>query len=473
MESATASTPARQGDLVELQITGLNHSGDGVSRLPEGPVCFVPGALPGETVRVRLRHGARRHWQADLLAVMQPSPERCRPPCILADPCGGCSLQHWQPQAQSRWKQQLVADALQRIGHLDTSVQPIVAGDQPLGYRNRAVIPLKRGDDGRLRAGYYRRGSHRIVNMNHCPVLDPRLDGLIAPLKQDLDATDWPADADASGDGGLRHLALRLGAGSGDLLITLVSSHDQLPGLDALASSWMERWPELVGVCLNLQPQPTNTLMGPITHPVTGRDWLREDFAGLRLRIAADTFFQVNTRQAERVVPLIRAALHRLRGDRTPGLLIDAYCGIGTYALPLARAGWRVRGLERNGEAVCLARLNAADNGLAERCRFEAVDVDAELPAHLPDCEVLVVDPPRKGLGAASLAAILSTPPPVLLYLSCDPATLARDLRQLVESGGYGVEQVQPIDFFPHTSHVETLVVLHRPGQATSSAAAD
>lgn len=452
--------PARLGDQLELRVTGLNHSGDGVARLSEGQVCFVPGALPGETVRVRLRHAAKRHWLAELEAVVLASDERCHPPCILAERCGGCTLQHWQPQAQAHWKQQLVAEALQRIGHLTTPVQPILPAHDAMGYRNRAVIPLQRRDDGRLRAGYYRRGSHRIVNMNHCPVLDPRLDALIVPLKQDLEASGWPAAADRTGDGGLRHLALRVGASTGEVLITLISSHDKLPGLDALASAWMERWPALVGVCLNLQPQPTNTLMGEHTDTVTGRGWLQERFAGLRLRIAADTFFQVNTSQAERVVPLLHQALQHLRGERLPGLWIDAYCGIGTYSLPLAHDGWRVRGLERNGEAVRLARLNAADNNLSERCRFEAGDVDASLASYLPACEVLFVDPPRKGLSASSLETILAVPPPILLYLSCDPATLARDLRHLVETGGYVVEQVQPIDFFPQTNHVETLAVL-------------
>ncbi len=462
MIDSAATNPIRPGAQLELDVHGLNHSGDGVARLPQGQVCFVPGALPGERVSVRLRHPSKRHWQADLIGVLQPSPSRCKPTCILAEPCGGCTLQHWQIEEQSHWKQQLVVDALQRLGHLQLPVQPLLRASEPFGYRNRAVIPLKRhADDGRLRAGYYRRGSHRIVNMNHCPVLDPRLDALIAPIKQDLHDSGWPADADAGGEGGLRHLALRIGAGTGELLITLISSHDRLPGLDALAAGWMERWPALVGVCLNLQPHPTNTLMGETTLTVTGLNWLHEQFAGLRLRIAADTFFQVNTQQASQVVPLLSRALSG-HGDRGPGLLVDAYCGIGTYSLPLAREGWWVQGLERNQEAVRLARLNAADNQLAERCRFDAVAVDGALAAQLPHCDALLVDPPRKGLDATSLTAILAAPPATMLYLSCDPATLARDLRQLQGAGGYTIEQVQPIDFFPHTSHVETLAVLRR-----------
>lgn len=457
MDLHAPASPHRVGSRVELEVTGLTHSGDGVGRI-EGQVCFVPGALPGESVRVQLRQATRRHWLAELEAVLAPSPDRQRASCILADRCGGCSLQHWSVAAQRAWKQDLVKETMQRIGQLTPPVLPLLSDQQAFGYRNRAVIPLRRPPDRRLRGGYFRRGSHRIVNMNHCPVLDPRLDPLIAPIKQDLDATGWPADCDAAGEGGLRHLALRLGHGSGELLITLVSSHDRLPGLEGLADAWMERWPQLVGVTLNLQPLPTNTLMGNTSRTVSGRGWLRERFAGLSLRIAADTFFQVNTVEAERVVPsLLQALCH---GE--PGRLVDAYCGIGTYSLPLARQGWRVQGLERNPGAVRLARLNAADNGLENRCGFEAVDVAAALASHLERCDALLLDPPRRGLDAACMAAITAQPPSRLLYLSCDPATLARDLRQLSGSTDYTIESLQPFDFFPQTAHVETLAVLSR-----------
>lgn len=457
MQPEVSAPDLSVGSAQALSISGLSHSGEGVGRL-QGAVCFVPGALPGETVRVRLRQFARRHWRADLEAILDRSPERRRPPCILADHCGGCSLQHWHDDAQSRWKQQLVHDTLQRIGQLRVPVEPILVALLPLGYRNRATIPLRRGPDGRLRAGYFRRGSHRIVNLNRCPVLDPRIDQLIAPIKHDLEATGWPADCDAARGGGLRHLALRLGHGSGEVLVTLVSSHDQLPGLDNLAERWMARWPALVGVALNLQPAANNLLMGETTINVRGRSWLQERFADLSLRIGADTFFQVNTAQAERVLPLLRTAL----GEQAPGTLIDAYCGIGTYSLPLARLGWTVLGLERSPAAVRLARLNASDNGLASRCRFEAVDVAVGLADRLAEAQALFVDPPRKGLEADCLAAIAARPPALLLYLSCNPATLARDLAQLNQQAGYAITAVRPIDFFPQTSHVETLAVLRR-----------
>ncbi len=454
---------AAVGEKLQLEITDLGHQGQGVGR-HEGQVVFVSGALPGDTVQVRLLAVARRHLVGQLQRVITPSAQRRRPPCILADNCGGCSLQPLEDGAEAAWKQRSLEQTLQRIGGLTAPVRPLLAAESTLGYRNRALIPLERNVEGRLRAGYYRRGSHRIVNMARCPVLDPRIDALIAPLKADLEASDWPVDRHG-GDGesdqgpGLRHLGLRVGVATGELLITLISSHDDLPGLEEHATAWRERWSDLVGVCLNLQPLPTNRLMGEETRLIKGREWINESFAGLRFRIAADTFFQVNTRQAERLVPFLMEALGPGPGA---GTLLDAYSGIGTYSLPLAAAGWQVHGLELNPRAVAMARLNAAANQLEERAVFEQADVPQVLEERLQGMEALVLDPPRKGLTPDAIAAIMAQPPARIAYVSCDPASLGRDLAQLCGSGTYRPKWVQPVDFFPNTSHVEALAALER-----------
>jgi 23S rRNA (uracil1939-C5)-methyltransferase len=446
------------GSRCEVLVTDLSHDGQGIGRRGE-TVVFVPGALPGERVVARLVRRHRRHWLSQLEAILDASDARRREPCILAAKCGGCSLQHLDPAAQVVWKQQVVVEALRRIAQLEHPVEPVLAAAEPLGYRNRAVIPLERRDDGSVRCGYYRRGSHRIVNLNHCLVLDPRIDALVEPIKADLAATDWPIDRDCHQGGGLRHLALRVGAHTGEVLISLISSHDQLPGLSDLAEHWMERWSSVVGVTLNLQPRATNVLMGPETRLLAGRNWIREQFAGQELHIATDTFFQVFTAQAERVVALLQEVLAAIP---SPGLAIDAYCGIGTYSLPMAAAGWQVEGLEVNPEAVRLAVLNAERNGVGDRCRFEACEVAERLADLLPAASLLFLDPPRRGLDGAVVSAIQAQPPQQLVYLSCDPASLARDLQLLVQEGPYTLRRVQPLDFFPHTTHVEVLAVLSR-----------
>ena len=445
------------GACLELSIEDLTREGHGVAR-HHGQVIFVPDALPGDRVRLRVVARKRHHWLGRLEAICTPSPQRRKPPCILADHCGGCSLQSYSDNAQQHWKRAHVEQCLQRLGGLVPTLRPLLTAAAALGYRNRAVIPLERLTDGRLRAGYYRRGSHQIVNMNHCPVLDPRLDALIAPLKADLEASGWPVDRHGRG---LRHLALRLGQRSGELLLTLIASEPHLPGLADLGRDWLRRWPELVGVCLNLQPQPNNLLFGPETRVIAGRGWLLERFADVELHIAADNFFQVNTAQAERVVALLQEAL-----GPADGLLLDAYCGIGTFALPLAARGWSVLGLELQASAIALANRNAAHNGLQQRARFQAGAVGDHLSALLnadPPATAVLVDPPRKGLEPPALEALRRQPPPRLAYLSCDPGTLARDLGQLSGSEGpYRIDWLQPIDFFPNTSHVECLAALTR-----------
>jgi 23S rRNA (uracil1939-C5)-methyltransferase len=445
---------AAVGERVDLRIDDLSHDGRGVGRI-DGQVVFVAGGLPGDQLRVRLNRRARGHWHGELLAVAEPSPQRRRAPCILSDHCGGCSLQAYDDGAEATWKQATVAAALQRIAGLDPGLmRPFAPSDPALGTRNRALIPLERTEEGVLRAGYYRRGTHQIVNMNQCPVLDPRIDRLIQPIKSDLEASGWPVDRHGH-SGGLRHLGLRVGHHSGEVLITLIASQRDLPGLEELAQEWFTRWDEVVGVGLNLQPEATNQLMGARTDTLIGRGWLNESFAGLEVRIAADTFFQVHTQQAERVVPWLIEAF-----GGADGRLVDAYCGIGTYSLPLAAAGWRVQGVEQHPGAVDLARHNAAANGLADRAGFECHDVAEVLAERLSDATALFVDPPRKGLDAGTVEAILAGRPQRLAYLSCDPSTLARDLGRLCAEGVYDLRWVQALDLFPNTSHVETLAVL-------------
>jgi len=444
-------------DQAAVVVEDLDRQGRGVARL-HGRVVFVQGAVPGDRVLLAPLPRRRGQSEARLLQLLEPSPQRRRSPCILADHCGGCSLQPLAATAQQQWKQRHVQQTLRRVGGLELAIAPLITAPEELGYRNRAIIPLERTPDGRLRAGYYRRGSHRIVNMNHCPVLDPRLDALIEPLKVDLEATDWPVDRHGNAGGGLRHLALRVGQHTGELLITLISSHRRLDGVAELAGRWMARWPELVGVTLNLQPSPTNLLFGSETRLLAGRPWLLERFAGLELAIASDTFFQVNTLQAERLVPVLRHALE----DR-PGPLLDAYAGIGTFSLPLAGEERPVLGIEQHPGAVELATGNARRNGLDRWCRYDSGEVAALLAERLAGVAAVLLDPPRKGLERLVVDGLLACPPPRILYLSCDPATLARDLSLLCASC-YRPVFVQPIDFFPNTSHVETLAVLERIG---------
>jgi len=455
--TAMKETP-HPGLTIDVVGEDLDQQGRGLARW-NGWVITVPQLLPGEEAKVKVQQRQRKMWLARRVATISSSPDARRPPCILASDCGGCSLQHLSVDAQNSWKQQRLANTLSRIGQLDPDVSALVSPDrESLGYRNRALIPIRR-DGQKLRLGYYKRGSHRIVNLNHCPVLDPRLDALIEPIKRDLEATRWPMDSDLQGEPGLRHLGLRIGVRTGEILITLISATESLQGVDGLSAAWMRRWPQLKGVTLNLQPKRSNAVFGDRTICLQGQDAIEERFCDLSLELGTTTFFQVNTPRAERVVEQIRDWITRSEPSQR---LIDAYCGIGTIALPLAAAGHRVTGLEISSASVRHAERNASRNRL-KHTRFMSGDVARHLRELLPNHDALVVDPPRKGLDPAVLAMVLDHPPRRLVYLSCDPATLARDLRQLAgDSGPYRIEQVQPMDFFPQTSHLECLVLMSR-----------
>ncbi len=460
--TAMNETP-HPGLTIDVIGEDLDQQGRGLARW-NGWVIAVPELLPGEEAKVKVQQRQRRMWLARRVEIISSSPHARRPPCILARDCGGCSLQHLSVQAQNDWKQERLTNTLSRIGQLDPDVNALVSPDQEsLGYRNRALIPIRR-DGLKVRLGYYKRGSHRIVNLNHCPVLDPRLDALIAPIKRDLELTGWSMDSDLQGQPGLRHLGLRIGVRTGEVLITLISATSNLEGIDNLSAEWMRRWPQLKGVTLNLQPKRSNTVFGEQTLCLQGQDAIEERFCNLSLELGTTTFFQVNTPRAERVVEQIRDWLSRSQANQR---VIDAYCGIGTIALPLAAAGHRVTGLEISRASVRHAERNASRNRLTTT-RFLDGDVARHLRELLPIHDALVVDPPRKGLDAAVLAMILNQPPQRLVYLSCDPATLARDLKQLAgDSGPYRIDRVQPMDFFPQTSHLECLVLMSRISCAT------
>jgi len=450
----------RPGLTIEVQATDLDRDGCGLARW-QGWVIVVPDLLPGEIATVQLLQRQRSRWRSRRLKLLQPSAERQTPPCILASNCGGCTLQHLSVEGQQQWKQRQLLETLSRLGGID---QPRTEGhfnlERSLGYRNRALIPLKRDPEGRLRLGYYKRGSHRIVNLNRCPVLDPRLDAMVEPLKRDLDQSGWPADHDLIDTPGLRHLGLRVGHHSGDLLISLVSSHDRLDGLQDTAERWMDRWPNLRGVTLNLQPKRNNLILGPETFTLAGQDSIRDSICGVDLRLDTSTFFQVNTPQAELIIEVLCDWIQAVVGS---GTILDAYCGIGTISLPLAARGFEVVGIERHPSSITQANDNAERNGLASRCRFVQGDVDQCLSIELPYCDALVVDPPRRGLDPAVLTTLLACPPNHLAYLSCDPATQARDLKQLLApQGPYVLERLNPVDFFPQTSHLESLALLNR-----------
>ncbi|MBD2017334.1 23S rRNA (uracil(1939)-C(5))-methyltransferase RlmD [Microcoleus sp. FACHB-53] len=447
----------QQGQLVEVTITDLNDTGEGVGRL-EGRVIFVPDTVTGDRVLVRLVRVKSNYANGKVHQLLEPSPHRIRPNCIVADKCGGCQWQHIDYHYQLEAKQNLVIQALEHIGGFTSpSVAPILTTETSLAYRNKATYPLKRSATGQVQAGYYHQGSHQLINLNQCPVQDARLNPLLAEIKQDIEQLGWSVYNEERHQGRLRHLSLRIGRRTGEMLLTLVTTDWRLQNLDAQAQKWLSRYSKLVGICVNRNPNRTNVIFGDETRCIAGQPYLREEFAGLQLQLKAETFFQVNTEVAEALLNAIVEQL-TLKGDE---ILLDAYCGIGTFTLPLAQRVRQAMGLEVHPASVEQAQLNAQLNGISN-VTFKTGAVETLLPQLEIKPDVVLLDPPRKGCDRAVIEALLMSAPKHIVYISCKPATLARDLKLLCHTGRYQLVHVQPADLFPQTPHVECAAFLVR-----------
>lgn len=480
--------PCQQGQLVEITITDLTDSGDGVGRYDE-KVVFVPDTVPGDRLLARLTVVKPKYAYGKLHQLLEKSKYRIKPYCIVADKCGGCQWQHISYEYQLQAKQNQVIQALKRIGELTLSaVAPTLASPAAFGYRNKATYPLSISTTGKVKAGYYQKGSHKLINLNQCPIQDQRLNPLLKEIKEDIARQGWKIYDEHKHTGIVRHLSLRIGNNTGEILLTLVVNGDQeeakelLPGIEAQAQKWLQDYSRLVGVCLNYNSKATNTIFGQQTVCVAGRSYLWEKFGGLEFQLTPDTFFQVNTKTAEKLIELVIQELV-LNGSE---VIVDAYCGIGTFTLPLAKylqqvgvsdndsiekvgedlseigaAQGMAIGLEVQPVAIKQAQFNAEINHLTNVSFYEG-KVENLLPQLEVKPDVVLLDPPRKGCDRSVLETLLQILPERIVYISCKPATLARDLKFLCSTGKYELSKVQPVDFFPQTSHVECAAFLVR-----------
>ena len=447
----------QQGQIVELEIIDLNSSGDGVGR-HEGKVVFVPNTVTGDRLTAKIIQVKTKFARGKIQDLLAPSPHRVRPQCIVADKCGGCQWQHINSEYQRQAKRQQVIDAFQRIGGFENiQVAEILHTPDVINYRNKSTYPLARSAKGQVQAGYYRSGSHKLVNLNQCPIQDERLHPLLREIKQDIQQRGWSIYDEINHRGKLRHLSLRIGSNTGEILLTLISTSDKLAELEEQAQLWLNKYPKLIGVCLNINPDCTNAILGNTTYTVAGKSYVREIFAGVELHIAASTFFQVNTSAAELLLASVVEKLD-LMGKET---IIDAYCGVGTFSLPLAKIVKQVIGIEINSASIEQARNNAALNNIKNAIFYTGKVKDCISKIDVkPD--ILILDPPRKGCNVKVIEDILHIQPAHIVYVSCKPSTLARDIKLFCQSNIYEPTYIQPTDFFPQTTHVESYVILRR-----------
>jgi len=487
--SKLTDAPVRKNDEVTLDIIGLTQDGEGVGRA-DGFTLFVQGALPGERVRAKVLKVKKQYGYAKMLELLQASPDRVEAPCPIYRQCGGCQLQHMDYAAQLAWKRQHVIDSLTRIGKLRVAdaageaeaagdaggaggvvadgvvVHPTIGMDEPWRYRNKAQVPIGMaqadmadGAAGSLIGGFYARGSHRIIDMDACVIQHERNDESVRVVKRIGTRLGIRAYDETTGRGLLRHVVVRTGFVTGETMVCLVTNGTRIPRVDELVEGIRRALPDVRSIVQNVNTRNTNVIFGDETRVLWGSDVIYDELDGLRFAISARSFYQVNPAQT---VALYRKAVEYagLTGRET---VIDAYCGIGTISLFLARRAGKVYGVESVPEAVEDARRNAALNGIAN-ASFEVGLAEEVIPRWREAgiaADVIVVDPPRKGCDAKLLDTIVRMRPKRVVYVSCNPATLARDLAVL-EAGGFRTMEVQPVDMFPHTGHVECCVSLVR-----------
>lgn len=449
----------KKNDLISLEITGMTSEGSGVGR-HDGMVVFVANSAVGDQLTVRIIKAAKTYCIGKIEAIETPSPARIEADCPVFAQCGGCVYRHISYESELDIKTQRVRDALDHIGGLESlPLRPIVGSEKTDRYRNKAQFPIGLDRDGKPILGFYAGRSHRIIACDDCALQPEAFRGAMEALQQWMAESGDTVYNELTGKGRLRHLYLREGSASGERMVCLVVNGNGVHKEDRLIALLREKVPGLTSIVINSNREKTNVILGKKFRTVWGSDTITDVLCGLQFRIAPAAFYQVNRDQAERLYQLA-AEYADLSGEET---LLDLYCGAGTIGLTMAAKAKRLIGVEIVPEAIENAKENARINGVenAEFLCGDAADAARTLQQRGIRPDVIVVDPPRKGCDESLIQTISEMAPKRVVYVSCDPATLARDLKRFTELG-YVPQEATPVDLFPRTSHVETVCLLLR-----------
>ena len=442
-----------KGKLVQLEVVDLAFDGKAVAYL-DGKVVFLDGGLPGETVTAELTRIKPRFDEAAVRQIVTPSESRVSPRCSHFGYCGGCAWQDLRYEEQLRYKKGHVIECLRRIGGLEAvEVADVLAAPTAFFYRNKMEYSFHVTGADEFSLGLHRRGRFdQVFDLEACYLQSETSNGIVHWVRRFVRDERLSAYDVNSCIGLMRFLVIRQARRTRQVMVIIITSADELPGCDRLVAGLTGEFPEIATIIHGRNDQKSNVAVAQVEIPLYGPGYIEEELLGLRFRIRANSFFQSNTEQAERLYQHGFDLLQPQASDR----LLDLYCGTGTIGLLLARQVAEVVGVETVPEAVQMAGENAQGNGIAN-ARFVCAQVRGflkALPAGEPPFDAVVVDPPRAGLHPKSLRRLAAMKPPRLLYISCNPATFARDARELV-AAGYAISPVQPVDMFPHTRHVE------------------
>lgn len=450
--------PVSKNQLIELELTGLTHDGAGVGKY-QGYTLFINGALPEEKVSVKVVKLNKNYGFADLIEVIEPSSKRSKPLCTVYESCGGCQLQHMTYEGQLGHKRNLVTENLKRIGKIENvTIHPTLGMNHPWRYRNKAQIPFAESEGG-LISGFYAKGTHNVIDMKECLIQQEAHDEMALMVRELAKELHIPAYDEKLHHGVLRHVVTRTGTNTGELMLILVMKDEDFSNKGELVKRLIDRIPNLTSLIQNVNSERTNVILGQKSITLWGSDVIYDTIGDIKFSISPRSFFQVNPEQTK-VLYDKTLEYADLSGKE---IVIDAYCGTGTISLFLAQKAKQVYGVEIVADAIKDAKKNAELNGI-NNVVFQTGAAEKVIPEWKREgitADVVVVDPPRKGLEKELIDTIIELKPDRVVYVSCDPGTLARDLR-LFEGGGYKVIEVQPVDMFPQTVHVECVVELCR-----------
>jgi 23S rRNA (uracil1939-C5)-methyltransferase len=448
--------PVKKNDFIDVVFEDLTHDGAGVAKV-EGFPLFVPNGLPGERAQVKVIKVNKGYGFGRLIEIYEKSPYRVEIPESEIHKYGGCQLEHISYEGQLKYKENQVRQVLTRIGKLeDVIVHPILGMDNPWHYRNKAQVPVGE-KDGKLIAGFFKPRSHEIVDTDESLIQLPEINEAVQAVKEICSGLGISAYHEESHKGVLRHIMARYGNQTGELMVVLITRTADIPNKNKLVEEIIARLPKVKSIVHNVNSKRTNVILGEKTTLLWGNEVIFDLIGDVKFAISALSFYQVNPVQTK---VLYDKALEYagLNGEES---VIDAYCGIGTISLFLAQKAKKVFGVEVVPEAIEDAKRNAELNGIMN-VEFEAGEAEVVIPKWYKEgnsADVLVVDPPRKGCDETFLQTIIEMKPKRVVYVSCNPATLARDLR-ILEDGGYKTVEVQPVDMFPQTTHVECVAQL-------------
>ncbi len=452
----------KKNDSVTVSVTDMGQDGEGIGKA-EGYTLFIKDAVVGDKVRAKVIKAKKNYGYARLMEVLEPSPDRVEPRCSCARQCGGCQIQALSYQRQLQFKEEKVRNVLERIGGFEKiPLQPIIGMENPYRYRNKAQFPIGTDREGRPIAGFYAGRTHTIIPQEDCVLGVRENKAILEVILGFMEEFSIPAYREEEGSGLVRHVLIRYGFATKEIMVCVVINGDRLPKAEILA----ERLADIAGmtsISINKNKQKTNVILGKEVEVIWGRPYIEDVLDGVRYQISPLSFYQVNPVQTKVLYEkaLQYAGLH---GTET---VWDLYCGIGTISLFLARQAGKVYGVEIVPQAIEDARRNAALNGM-ENVEFMVGKAEEILPEKYEkegvSADVIVVDPPRKGCDPELIHTMLQIRPKRIVYVSCDPATLARDLKLLC-AGGYKLQKVQPVDQFPHSVHIENVCLLLRKGK--------